>query len=254
MTQFVEQNISVPKAKAGVSIDNTEFSALGINSFIRQDVVKKLTPQEELQIKLDQEKKDIEAEKLVLQQEKENLKNLAELLKKGIEETNFEKERWFQDVKVKLKQTVMLISEKVIENELKTQPEVIINCIESILKEVHEENKDLYLNSEDYKLLEEKCSEILTTLNSVSQLTIHQSSSLPSGNIVVETSCLRLDGSFPKKLETIWNELNCGHIAVSQADLIKEEEHNEANLETEAQPSDDLNPTSEETSEGGDTE
>ncbi|MEW5819603.1 MAG: FliH/SctL family protein [Cyanobacteriota bacterium] len=103
---------------------------------------------------------------------------------------------------------IIAISKKVIQKELKIQPDIILKLTESAIKDLKErETVKLMLNPNSIQLLKKASPILIKKINSLETIKIIEDKSIPEGGVIVESAASKIDACVETQIEEILNKL-----------------------------------------------
>ncbi len=162
---------------------------------------------------LDETKKEIEKYKEKINKECEQLKNdeKEKGFNEGLSQFNekiLELDKQFnifkEDMEKKILPLTLQAAKKILGDELKTNPERIVDIVKQSIKPVMQHKKIIiYVNKEDLQYLEEKKDEILQKLAQVESFSLQERPDIKKGGCIIQTE----SGIINAQLENQWNAL-----------------------------------------------
>ncbi|HGJ65624.1 TPA: hypothetical protein ENS27_09565 [bacterium] len=145
---------------------------------------------------------------------KETIIKLTEVFNNAVNEIAIIKDEIINNAEKDIIELTIAIAEKLVCNELKTNPDIIIDVIKEAIKTAKSENKViLRVNSNDYAILEKNVDELieltrLTNFNSNIGLVMERDENLNQGDCVVITDTNIFDMTHKSRLDSIIETIN----------------------------------------------
>lgn len=103
---------------------------------------------------------------------------------------------------------IIAISKKVINKELRMQPDIILRLTEAAIKELKErEVVKLIVNPQSVVILKNASNALKQRINSLEIIKIIEDKSVPIGGVIVESASGKIDAQIDTQLEEIYNRL-----------------------------------------------
>lgn len=103
---------------------------------------------------------------------------------------------------------IIAICKKIINKELKTQPDIILRLTEAAIKELRErELVKIFVNPQTVDLIKKASPILVKRINSLETIKIIEDKSIPIGGVIVESSSGKIDAQIDTQLEEIYNKL-----------------------------------------------
>lgn len=202
---FKETSIRPQGAKKALGA----YHAMDLKSLIGGKQERELNLEEQVEAALAEERRKIADEKSALEAAKAEVGTSLGLLKAVLEGFSAEKEAFWQGVQKEMGEVVLLIAQKIIDTEVKTNPEVISKAVESLLAQYNEgEKAKLSLNPEDVAFMESIGGTTIASIKSLKGVELISDESIARGNARLDTLTLRTESGIGKRLEHVWNELS----------------------------------------------
>lgn len=139
--------------------------------------------------------------------EKEFLPKLK-ILDDTLRQLQSEKETQLKTYDTDIKDIIISVSEKIIKQEISTNPDIIKNNVISVIEKISEcKMIKIFVNPEDIKLLEDYKKNIQAHLPGLKKLSIHPEENIMPGGCKIETEFGSFDATIEKQLSEIDNEL-----------------------------------------------
>jgi len=116
-----------------------------------------------------------------------------------------EKDSWFEETKKQITSLVLYLTERLLEQEMQTNPQVIEGIINKLLDEKVEGNCVLKISSMDHEMIKNNHSDFFEKLNK-SGIVLEADLKCPQGTCLLQTPKLTIDASIFKKMENLWEE------------------------------------------------
>lgn len=165
--------------------------------FFASDKEQVLSPEQQAWQKIEQEKAQIEIEK-------NQIADSLVLLKQGFEEVKNAQQRWEEDIKM----LALLLAECVIDNELTTNPNIVLETARRMLTEtIDEQKRVLSLNPQDLEFVKSSRPDAWQGLTSCQGLELKSNETFPRGTLQLEAPTFQMEGSVSKRLALLWQEI-----------------------------------------------
>jgi flagellar assembly protein FliH len=103
---------------------------------------------------------------------------------------------------------VIAIAKKVIQKEIKMQPDIILRLTEAAIKELKDrEEVKVMINPKQINMLTKASELFIKRINALKILKIVEDKSVPENGVIVESSSGKIDGRIDSQLEEIYNKL-----------------------------------------------
>jgi flagellar assembly protein FliH len=101
------------------------------------------------------------------------------------------------------------IAERIIFEELKTSPELILQAFQAAVDQLNQQHRALFrLNPEDLALLETAGEQLRGRISGLVKIDLESDSSLKRGELVMETESGRLDATLKRRIEAVTASVN----------------------------------------------
>lgn len=156
----------------------------------------------------DQIRAALEAERQKLKSLYEGVSAALEIFQKALQQWEEEEKARRVELPRELTQLALFLAERIVDQEIRTNPDIILKGVEGLLKETAaDRGKKLQLNPQDLEFLKTERPEAFQQLEKASGLAFEAVPSLPRGSCRLDTHACRLDGGVPRRLEFLWKEL-----------------------------------------------
>ncbi len=203
---FQTQNLGQGKTAPPPTLPPTTYKKIDLKGFaLKRDV-------HELKNAIDSKSShpvldEFEKQKAAVTEKLNAAENAIHALSEGWNELKSSEKTRLENLPREVAETALFLAEKIIQQEIHVNPAVVVNTVEALVAETSgEKDRKLFLNREDVDFLKAEKPEVFSKIEALPNLTIVVDQMLPRGSCRVETPASIVDGSYFKRLESLWNK------------------------------------------------
>ncbi len=135
---------------------------------------------------------------------KKEIGNVLCMLKNVYTDLGNKEEKILQNMEPQILEMIMQISQKIIQQELSVNKEVLINILRSLLKKIKDKTEiTVKICSEDYKYLSGFKDVLISENPDLKKINFESASEIKRGDFIIETKTELIDASIEKQIEEL---------------------------------------------------